>query len=157
MSAEHSARENLILASKINRICDIVSADQIDESVLQDAQQIINSMSPRIEVSESSFELSFYTPSKPFGGLMSTGNGDLQNQVNLDKSRKEFQFGKENEERLGLYRISKDDVDKNFALNFTFFWKQIDSTGKTVNVGPITHLLYQKDNNLLKAIPCSTL
>jgi len=149
-----SSTERLVLASKVNRLCDIEIGDNFDMGVLlDDAQTIVNTLDPALKVSgEWYIKGSLRGKSRSLGGLASTDKGFFQTNLEDRGKSKDIQLGQVFEDRTGLYKVTKTNEDCGLALNFAYFMKQISRDENIVGIGPTTHILYDKNDNLIKAI-----
>lgn len=151
--------ERLLLASIVNKFCSTEMRDDFDlGSLLDDARKIVNKFDPILRLSDKwYFGSSSRGRSSSFGGLASTGNGQFQTSLEDGERKKDIQFGRSYEDRIGLYKVTKSDEDNNnFALNFNYFMEQVSRDEDVVGIGPLTHILYDKDNHSIKAVLKST-
>lgn len=147
--------ERLLLASTVNKFCSIYEEGEIDvKSLLEDAQKIVDSLDPIIQISNNFFirVTSRKRPSS-FGGKVLTDMGDFQTSIETGDKQKRIEVGHNYEERIGLYKVNKTNEQHNiYSLNFNYFIEQVSTVTDVVSIGQITHILYDKDSHTIRAI-----
>lgn len=136
-------QEQLIVAAKVNRLCEADSETFDPKTQVQDAQDIVNALNSRMKPhGRFSGRISF--PSRPTSEVRAgaTNAGNLNVSVDEPKA-KEFKFGIE-EYRIGNYVAMKHTGEPNMEIVFEHF-RDRAMANKTLRKSPKdTRIAYDK-------------
>jgi len=138
-----NSKEQLLIASIVNRLCDIETPEDISPAILENAKSIIEALDPRIEPAGGLRVRGSYMSKHNIGSAAaSTGHG--QEQVGFeDKKRKDFQMGKINKYRIGGYVAEKISELGNSVLDFAPFWDRGETEIVLERPSSVTYLYYK--------------
>lgn len=149
-----SSVERLLLAQSVNKLCEVKPGDTLEDKIsLNEIGSIVSAFDPRLTVGSKYYAIyNKRGKSKSFGGLMSSSTGEFQGGVDGGSTNSMFAIGSTPEDRIGVYKVTKTDEGINSALTFHYFIDQIARGENIISQGPMTHILYDKENLSLKAI-----
>lgn len=144
-------QEQLVMAAKVNRLCETAIEDFDPETQVQDAQDIVNALDSRVLNSKSisgSASITRSSKSQVKAGATNAG----QANVSFDETkRSEVRFGVQ-EYRVGFYVAKKYKDGKQSILEFEHFWDRgkVNETFKVYQTR--TEIVYENESLEIVAI-----
>lgn len=114
-------QEKLVIAAKVNRLCETAIEDFDPETQVQDAQDIVNALDSRVLNSKSISSIASVTRSSKSQVKAGATNAGQVNTAFDETKRSEVRFG-EREYRIGFYVATKYKGGKQSKLDFEHFW-----------------------------------
>lgn len=114
-------QEQLLIAAKVNRLCDATVATFDPETQVADAQDIVNALNPRIKPSGrvgGKATITSSSTSEVREGATNAGNISVSFK---DRKTKKFEFGV-NRYRIGNYIVRKIRWGRITGITFEHFW-----------------------------------
>lgn len=142
-----NSKEQLLIASKVNRLCDIEIPEGITPAILEDAKEIVAALDPRIKPSGFRFSGSYKSSRRSKGVLGATDVGSTKADFQTNEN-KDFIFGKIDSYRIGMYVAEKAVDSGETYLDFVHFWDY----GKVSTSKVLTYINYDPEDLSLKAI-----
>ena len=148
-----SAKERLQLASTINKICGIQPEDGIapDDLVIM-AHEIVTTLDSIVKPTNSYLRYSHWGKPRSFSGLGSSDQGQLSVNAQDEAEKKEIHLGKEPNERIGLYKVSKQDGGRNSVLTFSYYTEQRAKEADFMHIGSMTSIIYMNKDHSVEAV-----
>ncbi len=144
-------QEQLLIAAKVNRVCELQS-DEFDPSThVQDAQDVVNALNSRVLASGRFKGSASYTrPSKSELRAGATSAGQVNASFDETK-RSEVRFGVR-EYRIGFYVATKYNDKRQSSLIFEHFWDRGEVNEAFEDDQPQTEIVYKNDSLEVVAI-----
>ena len=142
-----NSKEQLLIASKVNRLCDIDIPEGITPAILEDAKEIVAALDTRIKPSGISFSGSYKSSRRSKGVLSATDVGTTKTDFQTSEN-KDFIFGKIDSYRIGMYIAEKGVDSGKTYLDFVHFWDYKKASSSKV----LTYINYNPKDLSLKAI-----
>src|SRR3990167_3909828 len=146
-------QEQLRVAALVNRLCETTPEDFDEQIHIQDAQEIVKSLDPKIKPTKSNFSFSASHTSTSESSVMSgaTDQGNVSTSFEETKKR-EVRIGKILDYRIGMYVAIRRDKKDRSNLYFQHFWDRGEISDAFEKEEPTTEIMYRKDNLELLAI-----
>lgn len=139
-------QEQLIIASKVNRLCE-VSVDEFDpKTQVKDAEEIVKALHPRMKAFDGP-RIKFIKRSTSRSNVLAGETGLGQINTSFDSEElKVWRFGIE-EYKIGGY-VAKLRSNP-LTLEFEYFWSRGEINSAFLNNLPITFIFFREDYNIL--------
>jgi hypothetical protein len=140
-------QEQLRVAAFVNRFCEAMPEDFDEQIHVQDAQEIVRALDPKIKPTKSKFSFFASHTSKSESSVFSgvTDHGNISTSFEETKTRK-VSLGKILEYRIGMYVATKRSKRNKSTLYFEYFWDRGEINEAFERKQPITTVTYAEDS-----------
>ncbi len=139
-----SSQEQLVLAAKVNRLCEAEPETFDPHTQIQDARSIVVALNDRLgNSSNATFKLNVKKESESKSVAAATDLGTVNTNFDEEET-KTYQLGRVNEYRIGGYVATKRQAENSTVLHFEPFWDRGWVTDIFSRYQPTTSIRYNE-------------